>query len=483
MLHMYRIPSKRIQLVKRIAVYSVMTLAVAMLVTFLVFVMQGYRFNRNTSQIVQGGLVQFASRPDGANVKIGNANLGNRTPSRITVNPGSYQVNMTKSGYLPWTKNVDVLSGQVLWLNYVQFVPEKIETKQVLKLPTVTGALSSPNGDRYAVIPDSSKPEIAFIDITGDTPKQTTLELPTTVLPAGKVPVFSLKTWASDSDHLLVDMTYDGVVERLFVDRGDAKKTVNVSTTYEKDISDLLFDPRSANRLIVRSSNGDVRGIDVSGNSLSAVMATGVTSMSTYDNDAVVVVQNVAEGQSVGYVSFGSQKVRELKKVASVEPVKAALGDYFSDPYLTLTIGNRIEIHKLRSLPSSESDASISMTGIYSSLLSAPADHLTIRSGGRFIFAQYGSGTFTYDLELAKQSLTNFTSPLATEIRWLDRYHFYVMNGTHLEVLEFDGGNAHAIVPITTRFDAVQSDDGKYIYSITAVDGGFALQRSQMIKD
>lgn len=458
-----------------------MTLAVVLLVTFLVFVMQGYRFNRDTSQIEQGGLVQFASRPDNASVTIGNANLGDLTPSKITVNPGNYKVSMNKRGYLQWTKNADVKSGQVLWLNYAQLVPEKISTKQLTQLPTLSGILSSPNGDRFAAITDATKPEITFIDINGDTPKQTVIQLPAELVPAGKTPTFSLNKWASDSDHLLIDMAYDGVTEHLFVDRGDAKKTINVSTTFEKDIVELLFDPRSSSRLIARSSNGDVRIIDIAGNSLSSVMATGVTSMTTYGNDAVVVVRTVPGGQSVGYVSFGSQKVRELKRVSSTEHVRGALGSYFSDPYFTIAIGNRLEVYKLRSLPSSESDASIGMTSLYTSVLPAQVDFLSIRSGGRFVFAQYASGTLTYDIELNKQSLTSLTTPAVAEIRWLDRYHFYVTNGTHLEVVEFDGGNPHTITALTTQFDAVQSDDGKYIYSIAATASGFALQRSQMI--
>lgn len=89
---MYQAPSKRRQLITRIVVYSLMTLGVVSLVTFLVFIMLGYRFNRDTSSIQQGGLVQFASRPTNASVTIGNAKLGDLTPSKITVNPGNYDV-------------------------------------------------------------------------------------------------------------------------------------------------------------------------------------------------------------------------------------------------------------------------------------------------------------------------------------------------------------------------------------------------------
>jgi hypothetical protein len=99
---MYRAPSKRQQRLKLIGIYSLMTLGVGILVTFLVFIMLGYRFNRDTSSIQQGGLVQFASRPTDAQVTIGSAKLGARTPSKITTNPGNYTVKMNRSGYKGW---------------------------------------------------------------------------------------------------------------------------------------------------------------------------------------------------------------------------------------------------------------------------------------------------------------------------------------------------------------------------------------------
>lgn len=145
-------------------------------------------------------------------------------------------------------------------------------------------------------------------------------------------------------------------------------------------------------------------------------------------------------------------------------------------------MGAELDVYKVKSLPSSDSDASISMDNIYSTTLPAVVEYLSVRSGGRFVVAQYAGGVQTYDNELDRQSLTSFKAPVTAELRWLDRYHFYVTTGTDLEVMEFDGGNPHAITKLSTGFDAVQSDDGKFIFSLNAKDGGgFALQRSRMI--
>lgn len=480
---MYRAPSKRRQLIKRIGVYTAMTIGVVILVAFLVLIMLGYRFNRDTSSIQQGGLVQFASRPIDSNVTIGNAKLTDLTPSKITVNPGNYNVTMSKSGYHNWAKNVDVRAGEVLWLNYSQLVPTSIKTDQLTKFDNVADVKSSPSGDRFALITDNTKPVLAFVDVTESAPKQTTMTIPAEHLPAGKTPTFTIGEWANDSDRLLVTMSYDSTVQRLLVDRRDADRTVNISSAYEADIAQILFDPRSSERLIIRTSKGDIRTIDTTNNSLSGVLATAVTDISLYANDALLLVQTLPEGgQSVGYLSLGSNDVRVLKRIESSEKTQIAISKYFSDPYIAISTGSQLDVFKSQALPSSESDASISMTNIHSAALPAAVEYLSIRSGGRFVVAQYASGVQNYDVELHKQTLTNFKSPVASELRWLDRYHFYLTNGTDLEVMEFDGNNAHKITSLTTGFDAVQSENGTFIYTINkTADGKFAVQRSRMI--
>ena len=479
---MYRAPSKRRQLISRVAIYSFMTIAVLLLVTFLVFVMLGYRFNRDTSTIEQGGLVQFASRPTDANVTIGKAKLTDLTPSKITVNPGNYDVSMSRKGYQSWKKNVDVRSGEVLWLNYTQLVPNRVTTKQLTRFDALAGALSAPNGDRFALIEDATKPVITFADITGDTPKLTRITLPAAVLPTDKASTITLSKWANDSDRLLVDITYGTTTERLLVDRRDSEEAVNLTRKYVPDIAEVMFDPRSSDRLVIRNAKGELRTVNTANDTLSGVLASSVSYMSLYKNDAVLVVRTDPDGsQSVGYISLGGDKVRVIKRIASTEKTLVALADYFSDPYLVITVGSQLDIYKLRQLPSSQSDDSISMNRVFTSALPAPADHLSIRTSGRFVLAQYPSGLQTYDIELERQSITAFKPPATRELRWLDKYHFYLTDGKQLEVLEFDGANPHHITDLTTTFDAVQSDDGKYIYTIGATEKGYAIQRSLMI--
>ncbi|HPQ82798.1 MAG TPA: PEGA domain-containing protein, partial [Candidatus Saccharimonas sp.] len=96
---MHRKTSKRRQRAQLTFVYMVMTFAVVASVATLMMIVLGYRFNRYDGKVEQGGLVQFDSRPSGAEVTLDTVQLANKTASKITATAGAHAVTMTKPGY------------------------------------------------------------------------------------------------------------------------------------------------------------------------------------------------------------------------------------------------------------------------------------------------------------------------------------------------------------------------------------------------
>ena len=120
---MYRRPSKKKELIKRIITYVVMILSVLVIVSVLVLLILGYRIDTNNGRIEQGALLQFDSSPSGANVTIDGQTLGSTTSTKSTVLAGSHNLVIKKSGYQPWQKTVYVKPGTLTWLNYVILIP------------------------------------------------------------------------------------------------------------------------------------------------------------------------------------------------------------------------------------------------------------------------------------------------------------------------------------------------------------------------
>ena len=60
---------------------------------------------------------------------------------------------------------------------------------------------------------------------------------------------------------------------------------------------------------------------------------------------------------------------RELKKIATSEPVKAAADSYFGDPYLSVSVGPMVEVYELSAFPDSDSSNAITMETIETRVL------------------------------------------------------------------------------------------------------------------
>lgn len=461
-----------------------MSIGVLSVVTLLVFVMLGYRFNKETSTIQQGGLVQFNSRPGNASIRIGRADLTDLTPSKITVNPGDYTVQMQRDGYLPWTKDVTVVAGKVLWLNYAQLIPNNITHKVSDEFDSVAQAKASPDGKYLAVLAKASDPTLTMVRVDGSRIERTNIAIESSRTGTN----YQVRDWSSDSDRLLITASKAGQTRWLLAKR-DAKEAddiIDVTAKYGSSLKDIRFDPRGSDRLVTRSSDGDLRLLNIGGDALSSIIVSDVEAYSFYGDDHIMYVSKVdAASKSLGYVSFGSTgSPRELKRIETTEPVKVAAASYFGDPYLSVSVGKVVETYQLRSLPGSESSNAVTMETIASRTLPTAPRYLSIHSGGRFVIMQYAGGFAAYDIELDKDTLTSLKGIGTKELRWLDRYHPYVTDGKQLMVMEFDGANQHPITPLTTQFDAVQTSDGKYIYSLQKTDDGtYELRRSQIVLD
>lgn len=174
---MHRQKNKRRKQLQLAFVYTLMVVSVLSIVTVLVLVIQGYRYNRYDGKVEQGGLVQFDSRPSGATVLLDDVQLANRTASRLTVSSGDHVVTMTRDGYSTWKKTVTVKPGAVLWLNYTRLFPTSPVVTTAASFASVSGALASPDRKELAVVQKAATPRVTLVKLDGDTPKVTQLTL------------------------------------------------------------------------------------------------------------------------------------------------------------------------------------------------------------------------------------------------------------------------------------------------------------------
>lgn len=472
------------RIIRRIIVYALMTISVLVLSTVLLFLMLGYRFNRDSGTFQQGGLVQFISQPTGAHVTVGSAELANKTRSKITLNPGTYTVKMTLDGYRQWQKKVVVRAGQVLWLNSVHFVPTSPKTSSVLALKTLSSTAAKVDGKYFAYMEDATRPVISYINVNDDAPKVKSIVLPEASYSAGTTHAFTLVDMDDDNHHVLIRHEVDGQTEWLMTDLEDASKTRRLGGDAPMNVGQVYFSPRSNDEVFLLYKDGSVHKQKLSDGTLSATLLTNVATMSLSQQGTIFYAAVPLNGVTkTGYLSYNQTAARTLKSYKTTQPVRVASNQYYDEFYVTTAVGTTVTISRYDSFPQSSDDSVLRASDVKTITVDDPVSHLSAYASGRFVAIQDGASQTLYDLELGEQSDTPIkgASTLTGKLPWLDDYHYWNDASGVLRQYEFDGTNQADITKVAPGFSAVYNDNLKYLYSIGKTDDGYQLQRTLMV--
>lgn len=481
---MYRRPPKKVELLKRTATYSAMSLAVIAIATFLVFFLLGYRRDWASGQIEQSGLVQFDSIPGGATVSVDGRSLGSSTPTKAALLPGNRLVSVTRDGYRSWTKTVDVKSGTLLWLDYVRLVPNQITQEELKSYPTVLSSLPSPDNKKLLV--QNGNQIFDLVDISSDNPNYQALSLPSTLnadLTKLKVESLSPVGWDSGSRYIILKSNGPGATQWIVLDTKQPEKSKNVTAVLNISISDMKFFGTSGN-VFYALSGSDIRKLDLSNGTISRSLVSGVSSFSIYDDRTVYYKGTVQSGGTdsnvVGIYRDGDDSPVVLKQSSTTTPSISVMSFHGSD-YIAILYGEKLEIYHGNFPPSGSTvsehialDATLSVpAGVTSLQFSKKSDYLLIVSGDNYK---------VYAVEY--QTISEFSLAGAiwqSNVDWLDNAHLYSTIDGSLTMRDFDGSNGAFIMMVSPVSKASLASSGKYIYAIKNTTSGYVLARAKMI--
>lgn len=486
---MHRPTSKRKELIRRIAVYSLMTTTVIVVVTVAIFIILGYRFSGQSNTLEQGGLVQFESQPTNASIKIGNAQLARKTNTKITVNPGDYNVTISRDGYRNWTKRAPVTAGGVLWLNYARLIPQQPQTTTSLSVGDIDQTKTSANNRLVAVLGDKSQlSSLSVIEVNDATPKQTSLkEVATKLGLASSKADYEIIGWSSDSKKILVSQLKSKVKSWYIipVDKpSEASKIVLNSAVAGDAVSEITFTNTQSDQLFALTSKGDLYRFNESATEFDGPIKQNVTEFSEYDKDTVIYVQRSTKEQAVGYLTIGKSKSATLGKYPLSRTVRAAAGVYYGDAYIAISSDKTMRVSRVQDgLPNSDSDQAVTLQPIMSDDLTAVPKYMSMAASNRIVVTQSSTGLSSYDIELDQASHTSLKKALPQPIEWIDRYHVYYLDSKGmLRIMDFDGANQQSIVE-AADYSASLSSNGTFLYSFVKAENGYSLQQTRIILD
>ena len=486
---MFKRPTKKQLLARRIITLTVMVIAVLVIVAGTILFILGYRIDGDKGRLEQNALVQFDSVPNGANVSIDGKALTARTPSKQSVIAGAHNFTVTRDQYQTWNKSLTTKAGTLSWLDYIRLVPKKLETESVAKYATVFGEKASPDSKWLMVQEKADAATFQLVDLRASQIKSLTITVPAALITeattANVTHGYEMQSWDENGRYMLVKHTYADKSEYIMLDTQDVATSINVSRTLGIGLTDVKFSGTSGN-ILYGLSEGIIRKIDLSNSTISRALVSNVTSFNVYESNIVTFIGTDAENpawQVAGVYRDGDDNAHVLRTIKTANtPVSIDATRYYNDDFVSIAEGTKVTILK-GSYPASNS-TDVSSLKTYAEFSAAGnVDTLSFSNEGNFLVAQSGLAFVGYEIEYMRftNAMVTTSETQAHTLSWLDDAYLYAVYDGHLSIREFDGKNVHVIMPMEPGFDATLSQNGRYLYGIAKSGDTYQLQRVRMI--
>lgn len=404
----------------------------------------GYSYDFKTRKFVSNGLLIMATTPSGARLTIDGRQSRKVTPYRSTFRVGSYNIELNKEGYRPWSKQIDIVASEVVNLALIILVPEKLRTATITSTLDTTTILASSDHKHAAAITAGAKPGLWRLS-----PDRATAQK---IFTPGEGQTIQSGSLSRDGSRALLRVQQADGVQVLYVDMGNGN-TQNLTADFKVSLDDLRFSFNDSNRLYWLSGDG-LRRIDVDSKALSAVLADKVVNY-TYDNDRIIYVQSSAVGKVVAVMNADGGNSRTL------------IQGLAESPNYLLSYGSFRDKDDLAVVPTSNGQLTI-YESIYSDnavarVIARDVNRILSSDDGRYFVFARATGFGSYDVGRAKIYDGLYTDKVDA-ISWFNGAHVIVNSGNKTRLVEFDGGNSTDIGESINSASFGMHDQRRIIY-------------------
>lgn len=480
--------SNKLEIIRRTAVYGLMSVSVVLVTLFLLAVALGYKFNRSSGSLEQNALVQFKSVPSGASVFVDGKLIGSTTPTKYGVNASTHHFEISKNGYQIWSKDLTTLSGVLYWFDYAILIPKNREPKQVASFQSLDSSLTSP--DRRFIIAQKniSSPNFDLIDLKNEDITIKPITIPDSLLSFqnSNKAIYKIVEWDSESRFVLVKVDVDSKTYWISLDTRFPEKSKNISSITKETIIKASYYDTSGNVLYVITSSGILKRIDTNSPEKSKTISDKVDDFNTFDSKWVLYKHKLTTAgvdyPSISIYRDGDELSTNLyQSKNSSESVAASAGNYKGTDYLAILKGNSIEIFS-GTFPGYGDKLEDKMIKIDTMNAVNGLTNLSFSPESDYILVQFGSVFGYYYFEHGMKGSFSIEGQVGP-VKWLNNDYIYYMAGENLNIKEFDGSNNNTIMASSSNQDIAYTENGKYTYAFQKTDNGYGLFRVKMIVD
>lgn len=448
--------AKRRQSAKIIISETIMVLAVVITVTILAFIVSGYWLNSDF-KVERNGLLQISSVPTGADIYIdGDSSWLQRTNTSKVLSSGEHTVKLTKDGYDSWQKTINISEGLLYRIHYPRLFLQNRTPESLLDVTGTTLATTSPDHNSLILINNTT--EWSFINLDSDEIKPEPINISqifssVSLAPEATTGLFTGTVqdikWDYDGTHALFKISNTDVTEWVLLDVKDPAKSINLTREFGANFNEIqILDNSSNNLLAIR--NGNLHKIDVSGKSISAVLAENVTNFDHYNNEVVFSATTTSETpvNYIGFLKLGDDKITTLEETDS--PALVTLSRFYDDKYITVLSDHLVSLYKKEDF-----------TKIKDFELTFQPTSIKVGHNGEFITMPLDNQIATLDMEA--MSVTEW-QPSGTHFGWIDNDMVYTVADNSLTVYDFDGHNQRTIASNVSEHFPAAITNNKWLY-------------------
>ncbi|MEX1113113.1 MAG: PEGA domain-containing protein [Patescibacteria group bacterium] len=234
----------------RFAVYILTLVLFLTGATVALLVTRGYAIDFDSGALYERGLLALQSDPDPAQILIDGEPHGKRTDARISLRPGTYDVEVRKDDRLPWRKTVRIDPGEAV-IESITLFPESPERTFLTEGTVRRVAVSAGGGHAVAITRHNERYRLESVDLEAGTSRTIT------ALPATLAEPRSLAVTGSGNRILLSGN------ERTFVFDREGSRVGDLPGTSGRFVDGRVLTVRN-NRIRVQDTDGtDARTVAV----------------------------------------------------------------------------------------------------------------------------------------------------------------------------------------------------------------------------
>lgn len=448
----------------------------------------GFDFNRKTGTIVQNGLMFVDAHPESADIYL-NGKSNGKTSSRLVLAEGSYSVELRRTGYRNWNKQINLVGGQIERLVYPFLFPEKLVSKDVQLYASQPGlATESPDRHWLIIQKPASLTDFDVYDLLTTTNNPAALTLPANLLTTtGPNHHLELSEWSTDNRHLVVRHTYNGGTEYILIDKDAPASSQNLTKLFNIPAAQItLHDKKYDQYYLYDPTNLSLATVDLKTHT-PTVIINKVLAFKPHSADTILFV--TPDGAPNGKVLVRLRSGTDTYTLREITNGAAYLVDVarFSDHWYMAagsSAEGRVYLFKDPVDTIKKHDPANPFAPFALLHLDNP-QFVSFSANTRFISVQAGAKFVVYDLEESRllRFDTKLNIPLTQKATWMDGHRLTAISDGTLQVFEFDGTNAQGLNKADPSFTPFFDRDYKALFTVSpsvVVPGRPALVRTEL---